>query len=146
MTPPVRVLIADDDPLFIDALEAILGIESLIEIAGRAHDGKEAMRLAGEVEPDVVLMDLSMPVVDGFEASRRIRAEAPATAAVVLTGSSYAEDVEKAYDAGASGYVTKDSDRAGSGANRPRRCHLSPLAILRPCSTSSCRSFRCSCP
>jgi DNA-binding NarL/FixJ family response regulator len=66
------------------------------------------MRLAGELEPDVVLLDLSMPVVDWFEASRWIRAEAPATAVVVLTGSSYAEDVEKAYSAGASGYVTKD--------------------------------------
>jgi DNA-binding NarL/FixJ family response regulator len=91
-----------------DALEAILGIESEIEVAGRAHDGQEATRLAGELDPDVVLMDLSMPVLDGFEASRRIRAEAPSTAVVVLTGSSYAEDVEKAYDAGASGYVTKD--------------------------------------
>jgi DNA-binding NarL/FixJ family response regulator len=86
----------------------ILGIESEIEVAGRAHDGEEATRLAGDLVPDVVLMDLSMPVLDGFEASRRIRAKAPATAVVVLTGSSYAEDVEKAYDAGASGYVTKD--------------------------------------
>ena len=77
---PVRVLIADDDPLFLDALEAILGIESQIQIAGRAHDGEEATRLAGELGPDVVLMDLSMPVIDGFEASRRIRAEAPAPA------------------------------------------------------------------
>ena len=108
MTPLVRVLIADDDPLFMDALEAILGIESQIEIAGRANDGEEALRLTGELEPDVVLMDLSMPVVDGFEASRRIRVQAPDTAVVVLTGSSYAEDVEKAFDAGASGYVTKD--------------------------------------
>jgi len=108
MIPSVRVLIADDDPLFMDALEAILGIESQIEIAGWAQDGEEAMRLAGELSPDVVLMDLSMPVVDGFEASRRIRLESLATAVVVLTGSSYAEDVEKAYDAGASGYVTKD--------------------------------------
>jgi DNA-binding NarL/FixJ family response regulator len=108
MIPSVRVLIADDDPLFMDALEAILGIESQIEIAGRAQDGEEAMRLAGELSPDVVLMDLSMPVVDGFEASRRIRLESLATAVVVLTGSSYAEDMEKAYDAGAVGYVTKD--------------------------------------
>lgn len=108
MIPSVRVLIADDDPLFMDALEAILGIESQIEIAGRAQDGEEAMRLAAELSPDVVLMDLSMPVVDGFEASRRIRLESLATAVVVLTGSSYAEDMEKAYDAGASGYVTKD--------------------------------------
>jgi two-component system, NarL family, nitrate/nitrite response regulator NarL len=108
MTPAVRVLIADDDPLFLDALEAILGIEAQIEVAGRAHDGEEALRLAGELEPDVVLIDLSMPVVDGFEASKRIRAEAPDTAVVVLTGSSYAEDVAKAFEAGASGYVTKD--------------------------------------
>jgi DNA-binding NarL/FixJ family response regulator len=79
---PVRVLIADDDSLFLDALEAILGIEAQIEIAGRAHDGDEA--------------------------SRRIHAGAPDTAVIVLTGSSYAEDVEKAYDAGATGYVTKD--------------------------------------
>jgi DNA-binding NarL/FixJ family response regulator len=105
---PVRVLIADDDPLFLDALEAILGIEAQIQIAGRAYDGEEATRLAGELDPDVILMDLSMPVLDGFEASRRIRAETPAPAVVVLTGSSYADDVEKAYHAGASGYVTKD--------------------------------------
>ena len=108
MSSPVRVLIADDDPLFLDALEAILGIEAQIEIAGRAHDGEEATRLAGELGPDVVLVDLSMPVVDGFEASRRIRADAPGAAVIVLTGSSNAEDVEKARDAGATGYVTKD--------------------------------------
>ena len=105
---PVRVLIADDDSLFLDALEAILGIESQIEIVGRAYDGEEAIRLARELRPDVVLMDLSMPVVDGFEASRRIRAEAAAPIVIVLTGSSYAEDVERARDAGAAGYVTKD--------------------------------------
>ena len=99
MSFPVRVLIAD---------EAILGIEAQIEIAGRAHDGDEASRLTGELEPDVVLLDLSMPVVDGFEASRRIHAGAPETAVIVLTGSSHAEDVEKAFGAGAAGYVTKD--------------------------------------
>jgi DNA-binding NarL/FixJ family response regulator len=104
----VRVLIADDDPLFVDALEAILGAETAIEIAGRAHDGAEAMRLAEELTPDVVHMDLSMPVVDGIEASRPVRAAASPASVVVLTGSSDRGDVEKAYDAGAAGYVTKD--------------------------------------
>ena len=105
---PVRVLIADDDSLFLDALEAILGIESQVDIVGRAYDGEQATRLARELRPDVVLMDLSMPVVDGLEASRRLRAEAAAPIVIVLTGSSYAEDVEKARDAGAAAYVTKD--------------------------------------
>lgn len=104
----MRVLIADDDPLFLDALEAILGIEAQIEIVGRAHDGEQAIRLAGELQPEVVLMDLSMPVLDGFEASRRIRAEVTAPAVIVLTGSAYTDDVEKAFDAGAVAYVTKD--------------------------------------
>jgi DNA-binding NarL/FixJ family response regulator len=65
-------------------------------------------RLAEELAPDVVLMDLSMPIVDGFEASRRIRAAGSQASVVALTGSADRGDVEKAYDAGAAGYVTKD--------------------------------------
>ena len=104
----VRVLIADDDRLFTKALEAILGTDEQIRIAGRAYDGEEAARLADELQPDVVLMDLSMPVVDGFEATRRISETDGPAAIVVLTGSAYQEDVERAYQAGAAGYVTKD--------------------------------------
>jgi DNA-binding NarL/FixJ family response regulator len=104
----VRVLIADDDRLFTEALEAILGTDEHIRIAGRAYDGEEAARLAAELQPDVVLMDLSMPVVDGFEATRRIVETKGPAAIVVLTGSAYQEDVERAYQAGAAGYVTKD--------------------------------------
>jgi DNA-binding NarL/FixJ family response regulator len=104
----VSVLIADDDRLFTEALEAILGTDEQIRVAGCAYDGEQATRLAAELHPDVVLMDLSMPVVDGFEATRRIaEADGPA-AIVVLTGSAYQEDVERAYEAGAAGYVTKD--------------------------------------
>jgi DNA-binding NarL/FixJ family response regulator len=104
---PGARLIADDDPLFLDALEAILGIESQIEIAGRAHDGRRrpaSPASSARRRPD----GLSMPVIDGFEASRRIRPRLLRHAVIVLTGSSYAEDVEKAYDVGCAGYVTKD--------------------------------------
>jgi DNA-binding NarL/FixJ family response regulator len=104
----LTVLIADDNPLFVSALQGILGAEETIEVVGCANDGEEAARLAAELGPDVVLMDLSMPRVDGFEATRRIRAAAPEIAVVVLTGSLDRADVDKAKEAGATGYVTKD--------------------------------------
>lgn len=105
---PLTVLIADDNRLFANALEGLLKEEDSIEIVGRADDGEEATRLAAELAPDVVVMDLSMPRLDGFEATRRIRAETPDTAILVLTGSDDPADVDRAQAAGASGYVTKD--------------------------------------
>ena len=104
----VRVLIADDNGLFRSALEAILVREGEITVVGRATDGEEAAELAKQFGPDVVLMDLSMPVMDGFEATRRISSEMPGTAVVVLTGSADETDVQRAREAGAAGYVTKD--------------------------------------
>jgi CheY-like chemotaxis protein len=106
--PPVRVLIADDQRLFAEALEAILGADDRIEVVGRAGNGAEAVELVREREPDVVLMDLSMPVLDGFEATRSIVSEADPPAVLVLTGSDSAADVARARDSGASGYMTKD--------------------------------------
>ena len=110
MTPetPLRVVIADDNGLFVNALVGLLDAEDSIEIVGRAEDGEEAARLAAELGPDVVLMDLSMPRIDGFEATQRVRAEAPETAVVILTGSLESGDLEKARESGAAGYVTKD--------------------------------------
>jgi DNA-binding NarL/FixJ family response regulator len=105
---PLRVLIADDNNLFVTALAGLLSAEESIEIVGRAGDGAEAARLAAELAPDVLLMDLSMPRVDGFEATERVCAAAPETAVVVLTGSLDSGDVARARDAGAAGYVTKD--------------------------------------
>jgi DNA-binding NarL/FixJ family response regulator len=105
---PLRVLIADDNGLFVTAVEGILGSEKSIRVVGHAADGEEAARLAAELAPDVVLMDLSMPRMDGFEATRRIRAHTPDTAVVVLTGSLDSADAERAVEAGACGYVTKD--------------------------------------
>jgi DNA-binding NarL/FixJ family response regulator len=86
----------------------MLGKEETIRVVGRAADGEEAARLASELAPEVVLMDLSMPRLDGFEATRRIRGANPDIAVVVLTGSLDSGDFERAMEAGAAGYVTKD--------------------------------------
>jgi DNA-binding NarL/FixJ family response regulator len=107
-TAPVRVLIVDDQRLFAEALQAILSTDSRVDVVGRAEDGARAVELAREQAPEVVLMDISMPVLDGFEATRRIRAELPATRVLMLTGSDAVQDVARARSAGAAGYVTKD--------------------------------------
>ena len=104
----IRVLIADDHLLFTEALEAILAGDDRIEVAGRARDGEEAVELARTIEPDIVLMDVSMPVLDGIEATREIRAAGSDAAILMLTGSNSRSDVDRAREAGASGYVTKD--------------------------------------
>ena len=108
LEPPIRVLIADDHRLFAEALEAILGGERRIDVVGRARNGAEALDLALELEPDVVLMDISMPVMDGIEATRRIRESRPSACVLMLTGSNAAIDVDRAREAGAAGYITKD--------------------------------------
>ena len=105
---PIRVLIVDDHRLFAEALEAILAGESTLEVVGRARNGAEAVELTLEFEPDVVLMDISMPVMDGVEATRRIREARPDACVLILTGSNAAADVDRSRDAGAAGYITKD--------------------------------------
>jgi DNA-binding NarL/FixJ family response regulator len=101
-------LIADDHRLFAQALEAILAADKRIEVAGHARDGREAVELARELRPDVVLMDIAMPVMDGFQATREIRLERPRACILMLTGSNSRTDVDRARKAGAAGYVTKD--------------------------------------
>jgi DNA-binding NarL/FixJ family response regulator len=104
----IRVLIADDHRLFAQALEAILDTDDRIEIAGHASDGAEAVELARSLEPDVILMDIAMPGMDGFEATRQIRERKADACVLMLTGSNSRTDVDRARDAGAAGYVTKD--------------------------------------
>jgi DNA-binding NarL/FixJ family response regulator len=106
---PVRVLIADDHLLFAEALEAVLAMEERIEVVGRAADGQQAVELAKRLEPDVVALDISMPVMDGFEAAEQLeRLERP-PAVLMLTGSNAPEDVDRARRVGAKGYITKDA-------------------------------------
>jgi DNA-binding NarL/FixJ family response regulator len=107
-TRTIRVLIADDHRLFAQALEAILAADERIEVAGHARDGREAVHLAEELEPDVILMDIAMPAMDGFQATRVIRKNNPNACVLMLTGSNSRTDVDRARKAGAAGYVTKD--------------------------------------
>ena len=104
----IRVLIADDHSLFAQALQAILGTDDRLETVGLAKNGRQALELADALEPDVVLMDISMPVMDGFEATKRLRKKSPDVPVVVLTGSNARGDVDKARTSGATGYLTKD--------------------------------------
>jgi DNA-binding NarL/FixJ family response regulator len=104
----IRVLIADDHRLFAQALEAILVSDERLEVAGHARDGREAVELAATLRPDVILMDIAMPVMDGFQATREIRKNDPSACILVLTGSNANTDVDRARKAGAAGYVTKD--------------------------------------
>lgn len=108
MADKVTVVIADDQRLFAEALEAILSTDARIDVVGRAFDGRSALDLAREHRPDVVLMDIAMPVMDGIESTRAIRGEVPETRVIVLTGSAATHDVARARAAGAAGYVTKD--------------------------------------
>ena len=103
-----RVLIVDDEPLFVELVEALLGGEDGIEIAGTAPDGQEAVRLAAELDPDVIVMDISMPVKTGIEATREIRVHDPEARILILTGGSTVIELDEARSAGAAAYLTKD--------------------------------------
>jgi DNA-binding NarL/FixJ family response regulator len=106
----IRVLIADDHPLARAGLEQLLGALDDITLVGAARGGHEAVQLAAEHEPDVVLMDLEMPDMDGIETTQALRKRHPAAAVVVLTSFSDRERILAALDAGAIGYLLKDAD------------------------------------
>ncbi|MBX6384978.1 MAG: response regulator transcription factor [Microbispora sp.] len=105
-----RVLVVDDQAVVRDGLVLLLGLLPDIEVVGSAPDGEAALRLVADERPDVVLMDLRMPRMDGVEATRRIRAEFPDTQVVVLTTYTDDESVFAALRAGARGFLTKSAD------------------------------------
>ena len=105
---PIRVLIADDHALFRRGLEMVLDEEDDIDLVGQASDGTEAVAVAGESLPDIVLMDIRMPKSSGIEACRAIKEVAPSAKIVILTISDEEEDLFEAIRAGASGYLLKD--------------------------------------
>jgi len=107
----IRVLICDDQHVVCEGLRAILSTSPDIEVVGLAHDGAEALDLAATARPDVVLMDLKMPVVNGVQATRELRARFPNVRVLVLTTYDVDEWVFDAIRAGASGYLLKDAPR-----------------------------------
>ena len=106
---PIRVLVADDQRTVRDGLTMLVGLIDGVEVVGAACDGVEAVELAQTERPDVVLMDLRMPRVEGAEATRHIRAELPDTQVLVLTTYADDESLFPALQAGARGYLTKDA-------------------------------------
>ena len=110
MKDPIKILIADDHALLRRGFTTLLGFDKSLSVIGDAKNGEEAVKAALELEPDIVVMDLAMPVMDGVEATRRIRERLPATRVLILTTYSTSADVLRAMKAGASGAFVKDTD------------------------------------
>jgi DNA-binding NarL/FixJ family response regulator len=112
----VRVVVADDQQIVREGLVALLELIDGVEVVGAASDGERALELVAEGNTDVVLMDLRMPVLDGVGATRRITADHPEVAVLVLTTYADDESIALALQAGARGYLTKDAGRVEIGA------------------------------
>ncbi len=107
MPPPLRILVAEDDESFLEAISLLLERDDRFVVAGRARNGLEAVALAEEVTPDAVVVDIEMPVLDGVEATRRLREAAPDLPIVAVSGHDYEERVLEIRQAGADDYVRK---------------------------------------
>ncbi len=108
MTSPVRVLIADDQELFREGLHTLLSVQPDLQVVGEARNGEEVLCLAATLKPDVILMDLRMPLLNGIAATRRLKNSQPESKVIVLTTFDDDEDVFEGLRAGAVGYLLKD--------------------------------------
>ena len=106
---PARILIADDHALVREGLRTMLSGEEGLQVIGEAHDGQQALSMCRELRPDLVLMDVRMPKMDGLEATRRIKEEIPKTSVVMVTMHESPDYLLEAVRAGAAGYVLKDA-------------------------------------
>lgn len=108
----IRLLVADDHPMLREGLVAVLGTQPDFEVVGEASDGEEVVHLAGDMSPDVILLDLEMPDVDGIEALQRLRQAGSSAQTVVFTAYDTDERILGALRAGARGYLLKGASRA----------------------------------
>ncbi len=127
---PIRVVLADDHPVVLGGLRALLESLETYEVVGEAIDGEQAVRAVAEHEPDVVLMDIRMPGIDGLEATARVRAANPGTAVLVLTMFDDDDTVFAAMRAGAQGYLLKGADQVE--IDRAIRAVVAGEAIFSP--------------
>ena len=109
MEKKVRILVCDDHALFREGIKAILRNEPMFELVGEARNGRQALEMAASLNPDIVLMDIAMPDLSGYEATRRIKQERKHINVLMLTMYDEEELIARCLDAGASGYVLKDS-------------------------------------
>jgi DNA-binding NarL/FixJ family response regulator len=108
MPARLRVLLVEDDEKFVEAVKAVLVPDERFDVVGVANDGRRAVELTEELEPDLVLVDIGLPGIDGVEATRAIRKRCPSARVVMLTGRTDRADIERTERAGAIGYVMKD--------------------------------------
>ena len=111
--PPLRVVVAEDDDQLAELITSLLDGDDRFALVGRARTGDEAVELAGEQRPDIVLMDIAMPGCDGLEATRLIRSLNAGQHVVIYTGSDEYADVARAEEAGATGFLHKDALTSG---------------------------------
>jgi DNA-binding NarL/FixJ family response regulator len=130
LTKQVRVLIADDHPLTRDGIRAALSDDSGIDVVAEATNGEEAVKLAGDVHPDVILMDVRMPGLGGIAATREITRTVPGTRVLILTVEETQARVGDAIQAGAAGYLLKDVDAAALA--RAVRLAAEGCAVIHP--------------